>query len=79
MARQAWQGFLDCHQVIWRFVEIYDRSFWADLADVSQEIRQATYPGGRARVRKIRTRDAHIQARADAVERSTQTELPREE
>jgi len=59
MARQAWQRFLDRHRG-WRFVEAYDRVFWTDLADTSEEIRQATYSGGRAKVREICTRDAEI-------------------
>jgi len=79
MARQSWQGFLDRHTIVWHFVEEYDRSFWVDLADVSEEIRQATYPGGRARVREIRIRDAETQVKVTVANTATQTYTPRQE
>jgi len=76
MARQIWQEFLDRHAIVWRFVEAADRSFWADLADTSEEIRRTTYPGGRARVQEIRTRDAETQVRPPAVDEWSQTDPP---
>lgn len=77
MARQLWQEFIDRHTPMWEFVEEYDDFFWTDLSDVAEEVRRATYPGGRADVREVETREASTQAEVNKVDESTQTDPPR--
>ena len=76
MARQLWQGFLDRHEAVWQFIRAHDEAFWADLTDVSEELRRLRYPGGRARIFEIRTREAGIQTGTTARETATQTDSP---